>query len=117
METSEYGIFEVVTTEIWEGTIVWDAQQGDSLITSPIPLGVYDYYRVYLDGIANMAIGWYVINDMPTEDWEVAVANTGETNQIFRAFKPWNKYKLKVGFKARTTEERTVKFCLVKYRF
>jgi len=116
IETSDYGEFEIVTTEIWYGEIEWDAEQGDSLITSAIPLGVYDYYKIYMDGIANMAIGWYVENNLPMDGWEAIITNTGSTNQIFRAVQVWNKWKFYIGFVAKTTEERTVKLTIIKYR-
>jgi hypothetical protein len=116
IETSDYGIFEIVITEIWQGEIVWDAEQGDSLITSAITLGVYDYYKLYMDGIANMAIGWYVENNLPMDGWEAITTNTGSTNQIFRAVQIWDKWNVYLGFVARTTGERTVKLTLIKYR-
>jgi len=116
IETSDYGTFEIVTTEIWHGTIEWNAEQGDSLVTSAISLGVYDCYKVYMDGIANMAIGWYVENNLPMNSWEVVIANTNSNNQIFRAIQIWNKWKVYLGFVAKTTGERTVRLTLIKYR-
>jgi hypothetical protein len=116
IETSDYGVFEIVTTEIWHGEIEWDATQGDSLITSAIPLGVYDYYKVFLDGIAYMAIGWYVENNLPMDGWEVVIANTNSKNKIFRAIQIWDKWNVYLGFVARTTGERTVRLTLIKYR-
>jgi hypothetical protein len=110
------GEFVIVTTEIWNGTIEWDAAQGDSLITSAISLGVYDYYNVCMDGIANMAIGCYYENTMPMNDWEVIIANTNSTNRIFRTVQPWEKWKAYLGFVARTTGLRIVKLTIVKYR-
>jgi len=116
IEISDYGAFGIVTTEIWHGEIEWDAAQGDSLITSAIPLGVYDYYKVYMDGIANMAIGCYYENTMPMNDWEVIIANTNSKNRIFRAVQPWEKWKVYLGFVARTTGLRIVRLTIIKYR-
>lgn len=116
IETSDYGTYAVVTSEYWYGKIEWDATQGDTLITSAIPLGIFDDYKLYLDGIAYMAIGWYVENNMPMNNWAVITANTNSTNKAFRVVHPWNKWDAYLGFVARTTELRTVRILIAKHR-
>lgn len=114
--TNNYEDFIVVTTEIWKGEMEWDAMQGDSLMTSGVPIGVYDYYRFFLDGVSNMILGWFTINELPMNGWEVVIANTGSQNQIHKAVPIWDKYKFFIGMRARTTGIRTVKIIIVKYR-
>lgn len=116
IESSSYGTYAVVTTEYWYGKIEWDAVQGDTLITSAISLGVFDDYKLYLDGIAYMAIGWYVENNMPMDDWAVITANTNSTNRAFRVVHPWDRWNGYLGFVARTTELRTMRVLIAKHR-
>ena len=94
----------------------WDAAQGDSLITSGIPFGNNTDFKVYIKGAENLIIAWYVENDLPIGEWEVVIPNTGNTHKLYRTFNPMNKFKFFIGLRARTTELRTIKIWVVKYR-
>ena len=94
----------------------WDAEQGDSLITSGIPFGNNTNFKVYIKGAENLIVAWYVKNDLPINEWSVVIPNTGNTHKLYRTFNPMNKFKFFIGLRARTTELRTIKIWVVKYR-
>jgi len=94
----------------------WDAEQGDSLITSEIPFGNNTDFKVYIKGAENLIVAWYVENSLPIGEWEVVIPNTGDTHKLYRTFNPMNKFKFFIGLRARTTELRTIKIWVVKYR-
>lgn len=115
VECSSFGCFEVIQTQIYKGEIEWDATQGDSLITSEIPIESWDYNKIYMQNIENLAIGYFVINDLPINDWEVVIPNTGSNNQLFNTFQPLNKLKMRIGFRANATGMRTVQIWVIRY--
>lgn len=109
--------FKIATFEMWEGEKEWNAEQGDSLITSGISLGVYDYYQLDMNGISDMIVGWYIdTSKLPINEWDVAISNTGSKDRIFKSVKVWDKQELFIGFRARTTENRTVKVTITRLR-
>lgn len=94
----------------------WDAEQGDSLITSGIPFGNNTDFKVYIKNAEDLIVGWYVENNLPIDEWEIAILNTGNTNKLYRTFNPMNRFKFFIGLRARTTAMRHIKIWVMKYR-
>lgn len=73
-------------------------------------------FRIYTSGIKNMAIGWFVENKLPINEWEVAIVNTGSTNKLYRTFNPMKKLGLKLGLRSWVNQTTTIRIWVYKYR-